>query len=332
MTADRKGFTLLELLVAVGITLAIAGLMLAITANILSLWRRNLAAHAQAVTAKQVLDLVEQDLQSAIHRRDGGRWLAADIIDTTAGLANHGWLLGPGPMKPADGGSLRVLPAPDASGVAQLRDARFGLSGVWLRFIATNIESGGSLPTAVAYQLARRPVTGAPLASNAAPVRYALYRSAISNAETFANPDGYDVTAAAYGSPSNTPPGAYRQSRNVANPSHANVLASNVVDFGCWLYVRDATGELQRIFPASAGDESHQAVGGSVSSDTRFPEVVDVLVRILSEEGAAQVEAMESGRVVRPPAFANDAEWWWSVVEANSAVFVRRVEIKGRAL
>jgi hypothetical protein len=28
----------------------------------------------------------------------------------------------------------------------------------------------------------------------------------------------------------------------------------------------------------------------------------------------------------------NDAEWWWSVVEENSIVVTRRIELKGSAL
>ncbi|MEJ1973191.1 MAG: hypothetical protein WDM96_12240 [Lacunisphaera sp.] len=162
-------------------------------------------------------------------------------------------------------------------------------------------------------------------------MRYNLYRSAVSNAETFAN--GCDVLAAAYGSASNTPSSAlstaYRQSRNVTNPSHANLLASNVVDFGCWLYVRDAGGELVRIYPAAVGDLSHQVVGQGSASDSRFPEVVDLMVRILSDEGAGIIAAIESGRVTRPSIYPTDAAWWWSEIEANSAVFTRRVEIKG---
>jgi len=328
-----SGFTLLELLVAVLITLVLAGLMLTVTTSVLNIWRRSQAAHTQAVTAKQVLDLVERDLQSALYRRDSNRWLAADIIDNAAGLTNHGWLTGPGLMKPANGGSLRPLPLPDASGANKLSDARFALSGLWLRFVATNVESGGSLPTVIAYQVVRRPVTGNPLATNPAPVRYSLTRSAVGNDDTFAN--GYDVTASAYGSTNNTPSSAmstvYRSARNVTNPSHANVLASNVVDFGCWLYVREPTGALARIYPAATGDLSHQAVGNSSATNSRFPEVADVMVRILSEEGASLVEAIETGRVARPPAYVTDAEWWWGVVEANSAVFIRRVEIKGVA-
>ena len=58
------------------------------------------------------------------------------------------------------------------------------------------------------------------------------------------------------------------------------------------------------------------------------------MVRLLTERGATLLAEIESGagRVTRPPAYASDAEWWWAVVEANSRVYVRRVEVKGRAL
>lgn len=334
--SKRQGcaaFTLLELLVAVAITLVIAGLMLAVTTQVLNLWRRTQGAHLQAATARQVFDLLERDLAAALHRRDANRWLAVDILDVPAALANHGWLATGAMIKPAAGGSLRPLPEPDSNGLSRLRDARFGLSGAWLRFVTTNVESGGSLPAVVAYQVARRPVTGDPVAANPAPARYSLYRSVVSTAETFAQ--GYDVTAAAYDSSTSTPSSAlstaFRQPRNVTNPSHANLLAVNVVDFGCWLYRRDAAGELVRLYPGATNDVTHHAVGQSAADDSRFPAVVDVLVRIVSEEGAALVEAMESGRVERPAQHASDADWWWAVVEANSTVFIRRIEIRGGA-
>lgn len=324
-----RGFTLLELLVAVSLTVAVVGMLLAVTLGVLRSWSRQRAGHEQAAAAARVLDAPERDLSAALWRSDGACWFAADVLDSPASLANHGWVPGSAVMKPASGGSLQLVPV-DGAGAAPLMTARFGLSGVWLRFVTTNVESDGGLPIVVAYQLVRRPVIGNPVATNAAPVRYALYRSAISNSETFAN--GYDVAATAYGSTSNTPSSAvstaYRSSRNVTNPSHANLLASNVVDFGCWCYVRDGSGALVRIFPADATDLSHRAAGAAGAPGARMPEVVDVAVRVLGEAGVTTVAAIERGRLTRPAAFASDAAWWWSVVESESQVFVRRVEIK----
>jgi hypothetical protein len=326
-------FTLLELLVAVAITVVMAGLMLVVTDNVLQLWHRTQGKQEQNAAAQQIFSLLERDLQAALHRRDPNCWLAADILETAPALANHGWLLNGGVLKPAAGGSLRLMPVDLLSGRPSLKEARFGLSGVWLRLVATNVESDGGLPTVIAWQLVRRPVTGDAVPANPAPVRYALYRSAVSASETFAQ--GYDVVASAYGSSGNTPTSAlstaYRQPRNIMNPSHANLLAPNVVDFGCWCYRRDAEGALVRIFPAEATDVSHHAIGQSDLDAGRFPEVVDVLVRILSGEGATVVAAMEKGLLARPAEYLTDAEWWWAVVEAHSAVFMQRIEIKGAA-
>ena len=66
------------------------------------------------------------------------------------------------------------------------------------------------------------------------------------------------------------------------------------------------------------------------SSFADFPEVADVMMRVLTEDGAKMIDALESGAgVVIRPAGSTDAEWWWSVAEANSRVYVRRIYLKG---
>jgi type II secretory pathway pseudopilin PulG len=329
------GFTLIELLVATSITLVLAAVMVRVTADVLSVWQTTQDRQVQVTTARQALDALERDFHSVIWRRDTNVYLAVDILDSASELANHGWLLSAaGPIKPANGGSLLPLPSPTLSvPEPRLADARFGLSGAWLRLIACNVESGGTMPVLVAYQIARRPVVGNPTTTNAAPVRYGLYRSAISTSETFAV--GYTVTSG-YGSSLNTVSAinasTYRNRSNATNPSHANLLASNVVDFACWLYRRESTGALTRIYPAVAGDKSHAATGSSTANDSRMPDAIDVGLRVLSERGATLLDAIEAGRVPRPVEFATDADWWWSVVEKNSAWFGRRIEVKGGAL
>jgi hypothetical protein len=107
----------------------------------------------------------------------------------------------------------------------------------------------------------------------------------------------------------------------------SDVIATNVVDFGVWLYTRDNNGDLVRVFPAS-GRTSHVA-----NSVLTSPVVADVTIRILTEEGARRIEALETGlNVKRPPTMATDAEWWWSVVEANSHVVARRIQLKAAPL
>ena len=317
---DDSAFTLLELLVAATITLVLAGLMLSVTTGTLNLWRRTQGDLTSATQATLALDLIERDLQAGLFRKDGiNTWLAVGVTNSGSSLGSHGWLSAP-LMKPATDDSLRLLPAGADGRAPVIRDARFGLSGAWLRFIAATAESGSeaALPRAIAYQIARRPVSGPVSAANPADTRYSLFRSAAGNAATFDN--GYDVTAATHGS-------------SLTNPGSADVLATNVVDFCVWLHVRDnATGALRRIFPADNADLSHAARdNGSAADPNRYPDAADIMLRVLTDEGARLVDGMEraGGLLVRPAAYQTDAEWWWAVVEANSRVYMRRVEIMG---
>ncbi|MDI1337799.1 MAG: prepilin-type N-terminal cleavage/methylation domain-containing protein [Lacunisphaera sp.] len=331
----ENGLTLLELLVAMTITLLLAGIMLSVTTGTLTIWRRTQDNFTSGTAAKLALDLIERDLQSAFYRKDAlnNTWLAADVINTAAILTNHGWQTA-ALMKPATAESQRLVPNPSNGLAPPIAEARFGLSGVWLRFIGTSTDANGSVPVAISYQLARRPVSGTNVTgTNPADVRYTLFRSAVATDATFAS--GNDVTGATYGSTFSTA-GTARAAATLTNPhTTGDALATNVVDFGVWLYVRDNAGALRRIYPAANSDLSHAATDATASGDpNRFPEVADVLVRVLTEEGARLLEAMEksNGAITRPLAYASDAEWWWGVVEANSRVFVRRVEIKGGAL
>lgn len=323
-----EAFTLLELLVAVTLTLGIAVVMLAVTSSTLSFWRRTQDKFTTTSQAKLALDLLERDLQAGVFRRDAtANWLAVTVTNSTAGLANRGWRIA-ARMKPATVDSLRLAPDGAGAGNPDIAEARFGLSGAWLRFIATNVESGGSLPAAVSYQIARRPVSGANVSTtNAADVRYGLFRSAVAADVTFVT--GNDVLTG-YASSSETAP-ASRSAASLMNPNTTgDILLPNVVDFGVWLHVREGNEGLRRVFPADAGDLTHTARdAGGATDGNRYPQVVDVMIRVLSEAGARQLAAIEQGTVTRPISYASDAEWWWSVVEAHSTVHVRRVEMKG---
>jgi hypothetical protein len=201
------------------------------------------------------------------------------------------------------------------------------LTGAWLRLVTTNVEGSGSLPVAVAYQIVRRPVSGTDVSpTNPAEVRYTLYRSAVSADLSFLA--GNNVRAPGYASTSESS-GTARAASTITNPyTPGDTLVPNAIDLAVWLHVRDANGGLRRIFPADAADFSHSAQDTAADA-TRFPEVADVMLRVLTEEGAGLIAAMEEGRVIRPADFANDAAWWWAVAETHSLVLVRRVELKG---
>ena len=59
-----------------------------------------------------------------------------------------------------------------------------------------------------------------------------------------------------------------------------------------------------------------------------FPQVVDVMVRILTTEGASVIALFEEGKLPVPSSFEGDSEdYWWELAEANSDVFVRRIKV-----
>lgn len=321
-----RGMSLVEVLVAVAITVALAVLFLTVTMNALGLWRKAQDAFTGDVEAKLALDLVTRDLQGALFRESGGAWLAVDVITDSALLNSHGWQT-TGVMKPSTADSLNLLPPDEAGLPASITQARFALSGAWLRFVTTHLETksagnpGGSQPVMVSYQIARRPLSGPVSAGNPAARRYTLFRSTVANDSTVVA--GFDVRSAAYGSASASFPAA-RSPRSLTNPSSSDAVASNVVDFAVWLYARNAAGELQRIFPATTADYSHAALVAA-----EFPDVADVMLRLLTDEGARMIEAIESGNggAVRPAALTQ-SEWWWSVVETHSKVYARRIDLK----
>lgn len=323
MRANR-GFTLLEVLVAATLTVLLAGLVLAVTVSLLSAWRRAQGGFSSASGAELVLDMVERDLQATYRRPDGRLWLAIDLIDDPALLASHGWVTTGARLKPGLATGFQPWPEPEDDGAVRMESACFGRSGVWLRCLAGTTESSAETiaPRAIAYQVARRPISGPLSADNPAPVRYTLYRSAVNAQATFAT--GHDLAAAGYQSAGTAPP-AQRSPASITNPALADALLSQVVDFGVWLHRRDSSGAWLRLYPSAAFDATHAGRGDAAS----MPDIADVMIRVLSEEGAQMIENIETGRVIRPAQFASDAEWWWSVAKAHSRVFIRRVALSG---
>ena len=57
-----------------------------------------------------------------------------------------------------------------------------------------------------------------------------------------------------------------------------------------------------------------------------FPEVVDVMIRILTTEGESAISALEEG-LTPVPAGNNPGEYWWEIAEKYSEVYVRRIKV-----
>lgn len=357
MTAKspRLGFTLLELLVAVSVTALLAVMLLNITTQVVTSQTEASGDLETNQAAQFILDRVQEDLQCAVYRNDGNVWLAATILrdDANSGVWENGKRTKPNSLSirltTEDWEDATEDPIAQANKQWSLIDSRFGVGGTWLRFFSQAPEmdpdaknTGGV--RAIGYQIVRYGLTG----SETSKPRYQLFRSDVDTKETFEA--GYDLHPANGGYRSNAKGGA-RAPQNILNPIFDDMrgpstdfsLAANVIDFGIRAYLieqnSEGTGFLQQIFPdvnsSSSGSPSSQELLATNNPTYRtdaneglyaFPEVVDIMVRILTTEGASAISAYEEGLVTAPDGFSQD-EYWWDIAERNSEVYVRRIRV-----
>lgn len=337
----KSGFTIIELLVASAVTAILAGLMLTITMNVTNAWTRSSGTLSANSQAQMVLDTLAQDLQGAVHRNDGNVWLAVNITDgprmTPQRVYNElevrNWVL-TGPrsqqLKPTFSQNTRSFDLEDR----EFSNLRFGFSGAWLRFFTIPSDSANpqtqAAVSAVSYQIVRRNVTGStPGPGNESEIRYMLYRSMVAPQNTFAA--GYDfypfrATRNDYYIPPASPlyDERYPPPGTVIRPDNTRIMANNVIDFGVRLYARQ-NNNLRLVFPAnSAGFPSndHRAYYAGHNASSPFPEVAEVFVRILTDEGAKQIQNLEAGLMQGD---------WWQIAEANSRVFTRKINLQNRS-
>ncbi|MBN38728.1 MAG: hypothetical protein CMI29_09725 [Opitutae bacterium] len=349
-----KGFTLLELLVAVAVTGLLAAMLLNITTQVLTTQTKATGELETNQAAQFILDRIQEDLQCAVYRNDGSVWFAATILEDTSNSSmwepdergkpfSRSLRIKAGDWDGPDGEVDEIV---NANNQWPLIESRFGVGGTWLRFFTQSPELDPNSETtggvrAVGYQLIRYGLTG----SETSKPRYQLFRSDVTAEETFEA--GYDLnpingeygTAAADG---------VRVPKNIITPifndsigaSTDFSLAANIIDFGIRGYLIDendeGTGYLRQIFPdvnksTSGSSSGYELLSTSdPASGTRsphaFPEVVDVMVRILTMEGASVISAFEEGLIPVPEDFSED-EYWWELAEGNSDVYVRRVRV-----
>jgi type II secretory pathway pseudopilin PulG len=248
----------------------------------------------------------------------------------------------------------------DALGQGPFLESRFGVAGCWLRFFSQspeldpNAKNHGSA-RAIGYQILRYGLTGSPSSR----AKYQLFRSDVSARNTFEagynlhpNDGGYNSSASLTSlDPSDL--GTPRIPSSITNPIVTDgtdysptsfSIASNIIDFGIRAYHLEensfGTGNLVQIFPpidiSSPGNLLAQEFMATSYNTYQtlnnktfylFPDVMDVMVRVLSMEGARLVEAFENGSVPN-----TDNLNWWSIAEEHSEVYIRRIKIYGSGL
>jgi len=328
----KRGFTLVEVLVAAAATLLLAGLLLALATNVLIIWGRAAGTLETEGQAEIILDQIALYLEATVMRMNTQAWFAATVQHDQngpgdAGMTDEDW---PATAKPTGTASLQLVP--DSN---QLEDARFGQAGLWLRFFtiqpdANNQASNRSTPRAVAYQLIRHRIGSG--------YRYQLYRSQVRPGGTNSTFSvGYDLFAPAY----TTPNGVAQNPGNVRRPNAQFLLGNNVVDFGLKVFARAADGSLALAFPmnnvagqslvATTDPATAPAGYGGTPVVRVFPAAVEIEIRILTQEGAGLIANLEAG-LMPAPTGVPFSDYWWRIAEAHSRVFVRHVGIKSEVL
>ncbi|HVU16561.1 MAG TPA: prepilin-type N-terminal cleavage/methylation domain-containing protein [Candidatus Didemnitutus sp.] len=299
-----SGFTITELLVAMGITLILAALVLAVVVRTGDVARRVSDSLTLSSRTQQVCDRIESDCQCVLRRRDANTWLTAQTRDNSTDLRDRfGWSLDVptgGTIKPAGPISLDALAEADTRG-GRPGEARFGMGGCRLCLVALGSDAR---PHLITCQIQRRKISDA--ASG-----YFLMRS--------------DTPLSL-----NRPPAIDDDSVEASEaPGRADILAEGVVDFGVWLGRRDTSSRdgVRCVYPRSATDTDSFSCNGAPGSDYagRNPDCVDIIVRFLTSEGIQKLSAFEAGQGRRQAGSDTD---WWNLVRAHSTVVVRRIEFK----
>ncbi|MGE9289860.1 MAG: PulJ/GspJ family protein [Puniceicoccales bacterium] len=315
-----QGFTLIELLVASGVTAIIVGLMITMVSNLLTAYNRSSGALSAQSQAGLVLDQLTSELESIVLRNSDDVMFKVDQVGTLAGSGKSspaGIELASG----AFGDDWEDLP---------IENYRFGEGGLWLKFF-TSAPSLTDDPTpgvrAMGYRIDFNPV-----AQGSSESSFMLYRTQIPAEVTF--DWGYDLDDI-YPS-ADTYSYSYEDSDGVAvtvtgeenglkdpNPALSElsqqIIADNVVDFGVRLFTLNDQRQRELVFPLDAND-SYSA--SSDSTTDSYPEVVEVMVRILTPEGRRLIDAMRDNLL--------QGQNWWDVVDRNSEVYSRVIKIPSR--
>ncbi len=310
------GYTLIEVLLSTVIGVLLIFLLAQATISTAETNQRLTDELDRSARARLILDLIANDLQSIIQRRECQNWLALDILCDTRNSAH--WQSAAGEKPTAN--SLRLHPAIDAaSGLLEPGDYRFGVAGTWLRFFTTaedrSIFSNGKIVpgdvNAVAYQIIRRPPPSLASVSSDTHAGYQIHRSVVRADATFE--EGYVI---------DTYKGAsdLGKAGEIKSPRLDSVICDQVIDFGLVIYQTNETGELVQGFPerdASLPPLNHPLQYRAPQDGV--PVRVEALIRIMSRQGGHALRQREQQPIT--------PEVWWQFASKASRVYSRTLSL-----
>ena len=291
-SAKAKGFTLLELLVAMSVTLLLLGMVTYMTGASMDGYKGSRDKVVAGRQAKQALDAITKDFEAMVARADGSdnMWLHADVEPKlVADNAANTTLVGPANKKILNASRLIFF-----TGAPDRYDGDIG---------GTN-DNGGDV-SALAYRLVYRDQISDkdPGEIGSYPV-FTLYRQIIDPDETFLGreinpgpPPTYDATKALLGVPDLKE--VYELGGTTSHESDTftaeNVLAENIYELTVTFLVQTDVGvERITIGQQTSQHDEFTVAGNGLEVDGAVQDGqlvgVEISMTVLSERGLVMTE------------------------------------------
>jgi|TARA_B110000495_G_C23033598_1_gene616411 prepilin-type N-terminal cleavage/methylation domain-containing protein len=313
MRRSRKGFTLIELMAALGVTAVIGYFFISIGSDFVIAWDHVGDSVARETEARGALDIIARDFESAFFREGDDVMFAVDVLGDDSGAKWEG-----GAERPIGDGFDPVL-------------HEYGWAGSWVRMF-----SAAPSFNAVGYRIIRTTIK-----NNVGDPRYMLYRNVATMENTILEAEAALVKneAEIFDFESEM----YLDGGYVLGTTRENILAVNVVDFGVRLYIYDsseggdpsgydAPDGLRLIFPEDGSSGLASSIEGwthrgstylGTAYVNRYPDVVEVFLRVLNKNGANELLDLEMEETI-------DDTLWEEIVEKNSRLYHRYITVGGR--
>jgi type II secretory pathway pseudopilin PulG len=289
----RSAFTLIEIMVATVIMIVLTGLVIQITSEVLKVWNRSSGKLSANAEARIALDLITQDLETAVFRNNGQQWLRVEApVD-------------PGGNYTSQTVALKLFsPALDRP-----------------KFEADGVTAIPGDICGIAYRLAfKESYAGG---DNV----YALYRFIEDPKDTFNNLMGPsttdpDVQKSLIG-------GVWGET-NVT--SENNYLASNIIEFKVLIYEDDGAANPTPVNADADGNVSNPYYYGGSSGSSSPLLYADILLTIISDDGLELIQRVADVGPSGTGYTGSKSEATASIVRQHGEVFTRRVNFLARPL
>lgn len=297
----RSAFTLIEIMVATVIMVVLVGLVIQITSEVLKVWNRSSGKLSANAEARIALDLLTQDLETAVFRNNGMRWLEAET-KTIPSVAGY---------EPQTINLLLFSPALDRPQEDN-----------------NNAPIPGDI-CAVQYELVyQNPIS----TSNTSPEdkMFALHRRIIDPSTTFnaLMGEGNQETFAKWDDDVITPVGVSLDPYPAPSDPE-NYLAGHIANFKVDFYLIDNNGdEIKVPSPVTFGGTT-PSVGSGAPANLAFPlAYAEISLTVLSDEGTELLQNLDAGRGGTGYQAGEGEE----IIKQHGETFTRRVNFLARPL